>query len=268
MLVKLNKGNSETLDVHGDNLIQDSPEDSDSDDIIEDTEIQIPTALTNKFVPDFLPNKFDKYDLNKDGFIDENELISVTRVIENNKMAMKASDLNGDGKLSRDEFIKGPWDFNDSSSDDVTNESDDDSDIENSSDVTIIDVDSDNFKKVLENIDSSDELTDENKESHKEKRSTDDTDDNDLEDSRKRKVAVGRNDDDDDDNRKKGIKIKKVKVKRDDNWWARFNLVNSLNPFYTKFSTLLQYDYTKCSLIFKTRLNKFEDWVKINLLFD
>ena len=60
-----------------------------------DDEIVIKKDESGVFVPISLPNRFDKYDLNKDNFIDEGELIFITGLTENNNLAMKAVDFNG-----------------------------------------------------------------------------------------------------------------------------------------------------------------------------
>jgi len=99
MMKKLNDKVEDILDVFNDNLIPDSVEDDSLKDIIEDTDIEIPKTIeteeSDEFVPVSLSYSFDKYDINGNDFIDENELISVTGVIENNDLAMGAADSDG-----------------------------------------------------------------------------------------------------------------------------------------------------------------------------
>ena len=99
MMKKLNDKVEDILDVFDDNLIPDSEEDDSLKDIIEDTDIEIPKSIeteeSDEFVPVSLSNRFDKYDINGDDFIDENELISVTGVTENIDLAMRAADSDG-----------------------------------------------------------------------------------------------------------------------------------------------------------------------------
>lgn len=101
MMKKLNDKVEDILDVFDDNLIPDSEEDDSLKDIIEDTDREIlksiETEESDEFVPVSLSYRFDKYDINGDDFIDENELISVTGVTENIDLAMGAAD--SDGKL-------------------------------------------------------------------------------------------------------------------------------------------------------------------------
>lgn len=99
MMKKLNDKVEDILDVFDDNLIPDSEEDDSLKDIIEDTDIEIPKSIeteeSDEFVPVSLSYRFDKYDINGDDFIDENELISVTGVTENIDLAMGAADSDG-----------------------------------------------------------------------------------------------------------------------------------------------------------------------------
>lgn len=99
MMKKLNDKVEDILDVFDDNLIPDSEEDDSLKDIIEDTDREIlksiETEESDEFVPVSLSYRFDKYDINGDDFIDENELISVTGVTENIDLAMGAADSDG-----------------------------------------------------------------------------------------------------------------------------------------------------------------------------
>ena len=99
MMKKLNDKVEDILDVFDDNLIPDSEEDDSLKDIIEDTDRDIlksiETEESDEFVPVSLSYRFDKYDINGDDFIDENELISVTGVTENIDLAMGAADSDG-----------------------------------------------------------------------------------------------------------------------------------------------------------------------------
>jgi Ca2+-binding EF-hand superfamily protein/Na+-transporting methylmalonyl-CoA/oxaloacetate decarboxylase gamma subunit len=63
-----------------------------------------------KFLPVPLPTDFRVYDvLYKDGFISLEELVNVTEAKENVELAFSASDKNGDGLLSEEEFNTAPW---------------------------------------------------------------------------------------------------------------------------------------------------------------
>lgn len=161
----LNEKVEDTLDVFNDNLIPDSDEDDSLKDIIEDTDIEIPSIEldeSDEFVPVTLSYRFDKYDINGDDFIDDNELISVTGVTENNDLAMGAADSDGDGMLSRDEFDKGPWDFDDDSNETSDSESDGMDDlVDDITDEEIIDFDDDEFNEIIEENEIFDDSTDE-----------------------------------------------------------------------------------------------------------
>ncbi|CAC5413487.1 unnamed protein product [Mytilus coruscus] len=122
---QLKDSKEDVLDVFGDNLIPDSIE-----DVIEDSNTEDPIELksdeSSEFVPVSIPSKFDKYDSNEDDFIDEGELIAIIGVTENENVAFKAADNDGDGMLSRDEFENGPWDLDIGDVDSSDNDNSDD----------------------------------------------------------------------------------------------------------------------------------------------
>ncbi|CAH1790718.1 unnamed protein product [Owenia fusiformis] len=62
-----------------------------------------------KFTPIRMPTDFESYDINPtDGFVTLLELVAVTGAKENVQLAFKDSDIDGDGRLTRDEFLKAP----------------------------------------------------------------------------------------------------------------------------------------------------------------
>ncbi|XP_063439347.1 germ cell nuclear acidic protein-like [Mytilus trossulus] len=149
---ELNDAKEDVLDVFGDNLIPDSIEDVIEDSNTEDP-IEIKSDESSEFVPVSIPNKFDKYDSNDDDFIDEGELLAILGVTENENVAFKAADDDGDGMLSRDEFENGPWDL-DSGDVDLSDDNVSDDKLEESVDDVIedfIDFDDDEFENILEN---------------------------------------------------------------------------------------------------------------------
>ncbi|XP_069101281.1 uncharacterized protein [Argopecten irradians] len=65
--------------------------------------------VVEEFEPLPMPTNFSQYDTNKDGYIDLEELMVATQAQENAALALHASDIDGDGRLSNKEFNDAPW---------------------------------------------------------------------------------------------------------------------------------------------------------------
>ncbi|OWF35022.1 uncharacterized protein LOC110443432 [Mizuhopecten yessoensis] len=65
--------------------------------------------VVGEFEPLSLPTNFSQYDLDGDGYINLEELKAATQAQENAALALHASDVDGDGLLSRVEFSVAPW---------------------------------------------------------------------------------------------------------------------------------------------------------------
>ncbi|CAH1791922.1 unnamed protein product [Owenia fusiformis] len=70
---------------------------------------ETPKNEMGTFLPIPMPTDFDSYDVNvTDGFISLAELVAVTGAKENVELAFKASDIDGDGRLTLEEFKEAP----------------------------------------------------------------------------------------------------------------------------------------------------------------
>ncbi|XP_033745924.1 uncharacterized protein LOC117331348 [Pecten maximus] len=65
--------------------------------------------VVEEFEPLSVPSNFSQYDIDGDGYIDLEELMVATQAQENAALALQATDLDGDGRLSRKEFAAAPW---------------------------------------------------------------------------------------------------------------------------------------------------------------
>ncbi|XP_014676171.1 PREDICTED: uncharacterized protein LOC106816128 [Priapulus caudatus] len=65
-----------------------------------------------KFRPISLPTDFNSYDLDGDGFLEIQELAKVSETsVEQCSKPFEAADVNIDGLISKEEFIRAPWDL-------------------------------------------------------------------------------------------------------------------------------------------------------------
>ncbi|XP_060563752.1 uncharacterized protein LOC132723104 [Ruditapes philippinarum] len=68
-------------------------------------------TVPGSFKPLPFPVNFSTYDLNGDATIEIIELVRVTGTAENVHMAFSASDFNGDGFVTEEEYTRKPWGY-------------------------------------------------------------------------------------------------------------------------------------------------------------
>ncbi|XP_060075632.1 uncharacterized protein LOC132555293 [Ylistrum balloti] len=93
-------------------LDHDLPSQTISDSLLHDTsaiDLDEGVYVADEFEPLPVPTNFSQYDMNGDGYIDLEELMMATQARENAALALHASDIDGDGRLSRLEFNVAPW---------------------------------------------------------------------------------------------------------------------------------------------------------------